>query len=126
MLLSIASCDILGLDGGREPAFLGDSGIAATVIVPDTVTHDVEFGVQISFYGSSSCTKYDDTEVEALSGGVTLRPYVTESGGTCTSDLQHFQETVSVILTAPGINQVRVVGRFGQGDTTIVRETFVR
>ena len=127
LAVSVASCGIFGPSDERSLAFLGDSGIPIEVTVPDTVSRNADFSVSIVYYGSGSCTRLDEVEVLVNGSIAILWPYVKNpSSGVCTADLRRF--TVQQVLTfaAPGPAEVRVIGLFGQRDTTVVRPTNVR
>ena len=64
-------------------------GLAAVVLVPDSVDRNQPFTVSSSHRGSTSCTTLDTVEVAQSAGQATLSPYVFERiGGGCTADLR--------------------------------------
>ncbi len=135
LAVSVASCGIFGPSDVRSLAYLGLYGAPIRVTVPDTVSRNTDFSVEIVYWGSRYCTELDEVEVVLSGSIVTLRPYVKNHSGVCDSAL--WGHTVQQVLTfaAPGAAEVRVIGWIGeigatgrtvQRDTTVVRPITVR
>ena len=130
LAVSVASCGIFGPGDVRSLAFLGGSGVPIEITVPDTVSRNTAFSVEIVHYGSRGCTRLDEVEVFVSGSIATLWPYVRNLSSSSSSacDAALWAHTVQQVLTfaAPGPAEVRVIGWFNGRDTTVVRQTIVR
>jgi hypothetical protein len=122
----VTGCDPASPDITEALPYLGDSGIGIVFSVPDTVTRAVPFLATFAYRGSSSCTK--DIRIEARVDGAvaTLDSRVRVVNGVCTADLHGFMASQLLQFNTPGPAEVRLRGIYGDRDTTVVRNIFVR
>ena len=95
------------------------------LVTPDTVRMGQSFQATVTTFGSSSCTRPDESEVIPMGALVEIIPFDLRLGGTCTDDLQRFPRQVTVMLPFPGRGVVRVRGRSLFGGTEVTERAVV-
>lgn len=130
LVMLLAGCSVVRPeDTVQMLGWLGSSGLPPEVAIPDTFDLGVATPIEVSTFGSSSCTRVARTEV-AISGlTATVEPideYRTK--GACTDDLRKFTHTAQLRFNAAGQADIRIHGRVGhlERDTVIVRTAIVR
>jgi hypothetical protein len=128
LLLLNACAAATGPGWSREIGYLVvDDPHLPTLQLPDSVAAGIDFTAVVTTYGSSSCTRAADVEIELGEREARLVPYdfMPPPGTPCTRDLRGFPREVVLRFAAPGDAVVRVVGRTFRGDTVSVRRTVV-
>lgn len=125
--LSLAACNVVEPNEAEIPAYLGDSGAPVYFLVPDSVERGISFQIDFAYWGSSTCTRLSRVE-RVITGQVAfLRPVIAEPrDAICTADLRRFLAATSITIDVVGSVSVQLRGRFGQRDTAITRQVWVR
>jgi hypothetical protein len=107
-----------------KPGILEDIDIPVDVTVPDTVAVDnpAEVVVRTIGGGCIRAKAHDDVSIEGLQ--VVIQPYDSMYVGypTCRGDLILFRHVVEVVFGQRGTATVRVLGRFGETDSSVTVE----
>ena len=130
LLIAGALIGLLGCSNPNSPTWTRDMGTigihqhAATpgvLISPDTVRAGVPFTVTVTTYGSSSCTRPDESDVTTFGFLIEVIPFDQRlTRGVCTDDLRAFPRAVTVTFPQPGRGLLRVRGRSLFGGTEVV------
>ncbi len=117
--LTVAACDILGLDSYAEPALIVFYGDTATVAAPDTVSAGEPFAVTVGTFGGGCTREVDRTELEVTGDLAEVQPYNrTQRSDVCTSDLLILAHTVTIQFNETGLATLRITGREGSSSQT--------
>jgi hypothetical protein len=82
------------------------------IVAPDTVSVGVAFRVDVSTYGSGSCTRPDDSAVNVAGVVAEIDVYDRERvRGACTTDLSPFPRSEWVQFDLAGLATLRIRGR---------------
>lgn len=102
-------------------------GAPSAAAVPHTVRAGVPFEVQVTTYGSGSCTRPDGAAVRVAGLVAEVTPYDREpKRGACTDDIKAYPRPAAVRFDAPGPAVVRVIGRASRNsDSTVTAEAQV-
>ena len=108
---------VIGVDRGPPPA----------PALPDTVRAGVAFTVQVTTYGSGSCTRPDGATVQVAGLAAEVTPYDRDPvQAACTRDLRAYPRPAAVRFDAAGPAVVRVRGRASAtSDSTLTVEARV-
>ena len=116
-VLAASGCDILDPGWSRRLGLvMEDPHHFHSLIAPDVVTRGTPFQITASTFGSSSCTRADGYELDALPAAAEIRLYdkSASSGTACTADFGSFPRTITLQFEQAGTAEIRVIGR-GEG-----------
>jgi hypothetical protein len=114
VVLALAACDLVVGPEFRRVRGIIDIGDARsrTVVAPDTVMVGASFQVDVTTFGSGSCTQPDGSAVSVRGALGEIDVYDRERvRGACTTDLSRFPRSVLVQFDVAGLATLRVRGR---------------
>lgn len=126
---ALAACG--GPTAADAPRVVGVISVALApprpLAVPDTVRAGVAFEVQVTTYGSGSCTRPDGAAVRVAGLVAEVTPYDRDpTQAACTEDLRAYPRPATIRFDAVGQAVVRVRGRASRhSDSTVTAEARV-